>query len=108
MRFIKPLDTNLAQQYAQSSDLLITLEDNSISGGAGSAVNECLISQPPICPVINLGLPDEFPEHATQQEIHHDYGLDCSGIVKTIRDNGVQHSTFSVQRSEKDKERACR
>ena len=90
MRFIKPLDSTLARQLAQSSDLLITLEDNSISGGAGSAVNECLISQPSICPVINLGLPDEFPEHGTQQEIHHDYGLDCSGIIKTIRDNSVK------------------
>lgn len=86
MRFIKPLDTRAAQQLAQSSDLLITLEDNSILGGAGSAVNECLISQASICPVINLGLPDKFPEHATQQEIYQDYGLDCSGLVKTIQD----------------------
>jgi len=86
MRFIKPLDSQLAQQLAENSDLLITLEDNSISGGAGSAVNESLISLSSICPVINLGLPDAFPEHATQQEIHHDYGLDCAGLVKTIRE----------------------
>ncbi|MCU7937967.1 MAG: 1-deoxy-D-xylulose-5-phosphate synthase [gamma proteobacterium symbiont of Bathyaustriella thionipta] len=85
MRFIKPLDTNITQQLAQTSDLLITLEDNSVLGGAGSAVNESLISEPSICPVINLGLPDKFPEHATQQEIHHSYGLDCSGLVKTIQ-----------------------
>ncbi len=85
MRFIKPLDTQLAQQLAQNSDLLITLEDNTISGGAGSAVNETLISLPSICPVINLGLPDEFPEHATQEEIHQDYALDCAGLLKTIR-----------------------
>ena len=85
MRFIKPLDTQLTQQLAQNSDLLITLEDNTISGGAGSAVNETLISLPSICPVINLGLPDEFPEHATQEEIHQDYALDCAGLLKTIR-----------------------
>jgi len=85
MRFIKPLDTALAQQLAQNSDLLFTLEDNSISGGAGSAVNEGLISLPAICPVINLGLPDKFPEHATQEEIHQDYALDSAGLVQTIR-----------------------
>ncbi|MCK5697294.1 MAG: 1-deoxy-D-xylulose-5-phosphate synthase [Gammaproteobacteria bacterium] len=91
MRFVKPLDTSLAQDLAQSSDLLITVEDNSISGGAGSAVNECLISLNSICPVINLGLPDIFPEHATQQEIYHDYGLDCEGLLNTIQ----QHSLLS-------------
>ena len=88
MRFIKPLDSELVLQQAKASDLLITLEDNVVLGGAGSAVNEVLISQlstGSVCPVINLGLPDYFPEHGTQQEIHHDYGLDCSGLVKTIQ-----------------------
>ncbi len=86
MRFIKPLDNTLIIQQARASDLLITLEDNAVLGGAGSAVNEVLISQTATCPVINLGLPDYFPEHGSQQEIHHDYGLDCSGLVKTIKE----------------------
>jgi len=85
MRFIKPLDSSLALHCAQTSDLLITLEDNAIQGGAGSAVNESLISHKNICPIINLGLPDKYPEHATQQEIYHDYGLDCAGIKNTIQ-----------------------
>ncbi len=84
MRFIKPLDTCLIHDVVKICDLLITLEDNSILGGAGSAVNESLISLGALCPVINLGLPDSFPEHATQQQIRHNYGLDCSGLVKTI------------------------
>ncbi len=87
MRFIKPLDNHIALQLAQNSDLLITLEDNVIMGGAGSAVNEVVVGQNTICPIMNLGLPDEFPEHATQQEIHHDYGLDSSGLIKTIREH---------------------
>ncbi len=85
MRFIKPLDASLALQIAQNSDLLLTLEDNALSGGAGSAVNESLVAHTGICPIINLGLPDKFPEHATQYEIHHDYGLDSVGIIKTIQ-----------------------
>ncbi len=84
MRFIKPLDTHLIHDVIKACDLLITLEDNSIIGGAGSAVNESLLSLGSLCPIINLGLPDSFPEHATQQQIHHNYGLDCPGLVKTI------------------------
>ncbi len=84
MRFIKPLDTQLIQNMARQSELLLTLEDNAILGGAGSAVNEVLSSHSTCCPIINLGLPDKFPEHGTQAEIHRDYGLDNSGIIKTI------------------------
>ncbi|WP_198262650.1 1-deoxy-D-xylulose-5-phosphate synthase [sulfur-oxidizing endosymbiont of Gigantopelta aegis] len=84
MRFIKPLDKQLVQKQAQNCELLITLEDNSIIGGAGSAVNECLAMQTKSS-VMNLGLPDEFPEHATQQQVHHDYGLDCEVIINTIK-----------------------
>jgi len=84
MRFIKPLDKQMIWQQANSSELMLTLEDNTIMGGAGSAVNEVLSNQVAHCPVINLGLPDSFPEHGTQQEIHHDYGLDCQGIKTTI------------------------
>lgn len=86
MRFIKPLDSDLIIQENQNSDLILTLEDNVIMGGAGSAVNEVLISlNKPICRCINLGLPDVFPEHTTQQELHHKYGLDCAGLINTIQ-----------------------
>ncbi|MCP3848862.1 MAG: 1-deoxy-D-xylulose-5-phosphate synthase [Gammaproteobacteria bacterium] len=86
MRFIKPIDTQLIQQQVEVCDLLLTLEDNTIFGGAGSAVNEVLAGQASHFATINLGLPDEYPEHATQQQIHHDYGLDCSGLVKLIQE----------------------
>lgn len=86
MRFIKPLDTSLIHEVIPACNLLLTLEDNTTIGGAGSAVNESLAGHRSICPVINLGLPDKFPEHATQQQIHHDYGLDGPGLVKTIQE----------------------
>jgi len=85
MRFIKPLDINVIVQEAKNSDLLITLEDNVIMGGAGSGVNEVLIHQDSICRCINIGLPDIFPEHASQTELYHEYGLDYEGLVNTIK-----------------------
>ncbi len=91
MRFIKPLDQSVIIKAAQTSDLLITLEDNVIMGGAGSAVNELLIHQDAVCRCINLGLPDAFPEHASQSELYHDYGLDCEGLVNSIK--AVCHSS---------------
>jgi len=84
MRFIKPLDNTLVLELAASADLMITLEDNSIMGGAGSAVDELLAAQPFPCKMINLGIPDKYPEHATQNEIYHDYGLDSEAIAVTI------------------------
>ncbi|MCW8929273.1 MAG: 1-deoxy-D-xylulose-5-phosphate synthase [Gammaproteobacteria bacterium] len=86
MRFIKPLDSTLIFEQVKTCHLLLTLEDNTIIGGAGSAVNESLASQISTCPIINLGLPDTYPEHATQQQVHHDYGLDCAGLMKTIQE----------------------
>ncbi len=84
MRFIKPLDAPLAIELAQQSDLLVTIEDNAILGGAGSAVNEVLAQHANLCSIINLGLPDEFPQHGTQTEIYQDYGLDSLGLIETI------------------------
>ena len=85
MRFIKPLDNSVIIQAAHNSDLLLTLEDNAIMGGAGSAVNEVIVQQDSMCRCINLGLPDSFPEHASQSELYHDYGLDCEGLINSIK-----------------------
>jgi len=84
MRFVKPLDNAFIIEQATNADLMITLEDNSIMGGAGSAVNELLVDQAFPCKMINLGIPDIYPEHATQKEIYHDYGLDSEGIAAAI------------------------
>lgn len=85
MRFIKPLDTEMIQAMARSHEWLITVEDGAIQGGAGSAVNEVVLQQQLGCKVLNLGLPDQFIKHGTQQEIHTELGLDSAGILKRIQ-----------------------
>ncbi|SDT15735.1 1-deoxy-D-xylulose-5-phosphate synthase [Halopseudomonas litoralis] len=85
MRFVKPLDTELLQQLADSHSLLVTLEENAIMGGAGSAVNEWLLAQGIQIPVLNLGLPDIYVEHDKPNSMLAECGLDAAGIEKSIR-----------------------
>ncbi len=86
MRFAKPLDTALIDELAASHDVLVTLEENAIIGGAGSGVIEHLMQSKQPKPVLTLGLPDKFVEQGTQQELHSMLGLDGIGIEKRIRD----------------------
>ncbi|MCJ8320817.1 MAG: 1-deoxy-D-xylulose-5-phosphate synthase [Colwellia sp.] len=84
MRFIKPLDVNLLKDISQSHQVLITIEDNAIAGGAGSGVNEYILSQGLCVKVLNIGLPDQFIKHGSQEEIHHELGLDHQSIVDKV------------------------
>ncbi|MBC8949189.1 MULTISPECIES: 1-deoxy-D-xylulose-5-phosphate synthase [Xenorhabdus] len=84
MRFVKPLDKELVLEIAASHELLVTLEENAIMGGAGSGVNELLMQEKLSVPVLNLGLPDDFIPQGTQQELHADLGLDAAGIQNSI------------------------
>ncbi|MGL5031395.1 MAG: 1-deoxy-D-xylulose-5-phosphate synthase [Aeromonas sp.] len=84
MRFVKPMDEALVLSLAASHDHLVTLEDNAIMGGAGSAVNELLMRAKRCKPVLNLGLPDRFVEQGTQQELYTLLGLDREGVLATI------------------------
>lgn len=86
MRFIKPIDEELLLQLATQCDVFITLEDNAVMGGAGSAVNEFLLKQQCQNRILNLGLPDIFMEHATREQILDDAGLSISGILRAIED----------------------
>ena len=85
MRFVKPLDTELLQQLADNHQLLVTLEENAIMGGAGSAVNEWLLAQGIQIPVLNLGLPDLYIEHDKPANMLAECGLDAAGIEAAIR-----------------------
>ncbi|UAW98090.1 1-deoxy-D-xylulose-5-phosphate synthase [Halopseudomonas nanhaiensis] len=85
MRFIKPLDTDLLRQLAEDHDLLVTVEENAVMGGAGSAVNEWLLAEGISKPVLNLGLPDIYVEHAKPSEMLVECGLDAPGIEKAVR-----------------------
>ncbi|GMR01054.1 MAG: 1-deoxy-D-xylulose-5-phosphate synthase [Gammaproteobacteria bacterium] len=86
MRFIKPLDEDLLLQLASEHDVLVTLEDNAVMGGAGSAVNEYLLKQQCQNRILNLGLPDIFMEHASREQLLDDAGLSTSGILRAIED----------------------
>ena len=85
MRFVKPLDTALLQQLTNSHELLVTVEENAIMGGAGSAVNEWLLAQGIQIPVLNLGLPDIYVEHDKPANMLAECGLDAAGIERAIR-----------------------
>ncbi|WP_208655235.1 MULTISPECIES: 1-deoxy-D-xylulose-5-phosphate synthase [Halomonadaceae] len=84
MRSIKPLDRGVIIAAAGEHELLVTLEENVIAGGAGSAVNELLASEGVQARVLNLGLPDAFVEHGKPQELLEECGLTTEGIVKAI------------------------
>ncbi|MGE5240388.1 MAG: 1-deoxy-D-xylulose-5-phosphate synthase [Bacteroidota bacterium] len=84
MRFIKPLDEALVLDLAKTHDLLITLEENVVAGGAGSAVNECLAAAGLTPRVVNLGLPDRFVEHGDHKQQLAQCGLDAAGIRRSI------------------------
>lgn len=86
MRFIKPLDEALLLDLAANHDVLVTLEDNVVMGGAGSAVNEYLLKQQCNNRILNLGLPDLFIEHGSREELLDDAGLSTSGILRAIED----------------------
>jgi 1-deoxy-D-xylulose-5-phosphate synthase len=85
MRFVKPMDEALVLSLAATHAQFVTLEDNAIMGGAGSAVNELLMRTKQCKPVLNLGLPDRFIEQGTQEEIYALLGLDDAGILASIQ-----------------------
>ena len=84
MRFIKPLDEQLLLDLAKSIEIFVTIEENVISGGAGSAVNNFLQKQHILMPVLNIGLPDSFIEQGTREELLAICGLDIQGITAQI------------------------
>ncbi|MER0786257.1 1-deoxy-D-xylulose-5-phosphate synthase [Pseudomonas aeruginosa] len=85
MRFVKPLDEALVRELAGSHELLVTIEENAVMGGAGSAVGEFLASEGLEVPLLQLGLPDYYVEHAKPSEMLAECGLDAAGIEKAVR-----------------------
>ena len=84
MRFVKPLDEAVILEMATTHDVFVTIEENVISGGAGSAVNNLLQAKRILMPVLNLGLPDAFIEQGTREELLSECGLDTQGILNSI------------------------
>jgi 1-deoxy-D-xylulose-5-phosphate synthase len=84
MRFIKPLDRALLLELARSHDAFVTLEDNVVMGGAGSAVAELLAAENIQLPILHLGLPDAFQHHASREDLLAEAGLDVAGIRTAV------------------------
>jgi 1-deoxy-D-xylulose-5-phosphate synthase len=92
MRWVKPLDESLIAELAAGFRLLVTIEDNAVCGGAGSAVGEILARLGLRVGLLTLGLPDRFPEHGGRREILAEWGLDAAGIVRAVRARGLAGS----------------
>ncbi len=85
MRFVKPLDEALVRELAATHELLVTVEENAVAGGAGSAVAEFLAREGIAAPLLQLGLPDRFLEHGERGELLAACGLDAAGITERVR-----------------------
>jgi 1-deoxy-D-xylulose-5-phosphate synthase len=84
MRFVKPLDVDAVLAAARTHELVVTLEENAIAGGAGSAVSEAIAAAGLTPAMLHLGLPDTWSEHGTRAEVLRDAGLDAAGIRAAI------------------------
>jgi 1-deoxy-D-xylulose-5-phosphate synthase len=85
MRFVKPLDAALLRELAASHELLVSIEENAVMGGAGSAVGEFLAAENIVKPLLQLGLPDYYVEHAKPAQMLKECGLDQAGIEAAVR-----------------------
>ena len=85
MRFVKPLDEALVEQLAREHELLVTVEEGSVMGGAGSAVAEYLAAAGLTRPLLHLGLPDRFVDHGDTAVLLAEVGLDKAGLLAAIR-----------------------
>lgn len=86
MRFVKPLDGELIDALAETHDLIVTIEENAVMGGAGSGVNEHIAATGKAVPILNLGLADTYLDHASREECLTEAGLDAEGIARQVRE----------------------
>jgi 1-deoxy-D-xylulose-5-phosphate synthase len=96
MRFIKPLDVDLLLSLAKSHDAIVTVEEGCVNGGAGSAVIEALQQAGVMCPVLTLGLPDQFIEHGDPAKLLSLCGLDAAGIEQSITSRFMSRPTLAL------------
>ncbi len=97
MRFIKPLDEALILQMAETHNLLVTVEENVIAGGCGSAVNEVLAARGVLVPVLNFGLPDAMLQHGSQDDMRREAGFTREELVRAIKSRQQGRDARAVQ-----------
>jgi 1-deoxy-D-xylulose-5-phosphate synthase len=86
MRFVKPLDKKLIAEHSKGKKVIITIEDGAMSGGAGSAVNEWAQENKISAQIVICGIPDEFIDHSSREEMIEAVGLDKNGILAKVKD----------------------
>ena len=84
MRFVKPIDEELVTEITSSHDLIVTIEEHVVAGGAGSAVDEVLAKHGILTRTVNLGLPDEHVDHGVPKLVFAKYGMDADAIVQKV------------------------
>ncbi len=99
MRFIKPLDEDLIVEMAESHDLLVTVDENVIAGGAGSAVNELLATRGIAQLIVNIGLPDRLLQHGSRDDMLADAGLTSEHIEASIRSYSEKTATSEAAKT---------
>ncbi len=97
MRFVKPIDEEMILELAKTYDLLVTVEENMVQGGAGSAVLETLAHHGVVKKVVNYGLPDRFIQHGSREDMLEDVKLTKDGIVEFINSHRASDSSESAQ-----------
>lgn len=93
MRFVKPIDEELILTLAANHDLLVTVEENVVQGGAGEAVNQVLSEHGIVQAIVNYGLPDRLIQHGSREDMLNDVGMNKEGLMKFIQ----HHMGESVQ-----------
>ena len=91
MRFVKPLDEDTVCRLAASHSCIVTLEENVVAGGAGSAVSECLASHGVEARVHHIGIPDRFIEHGSREDCLVMAGIDAPGLERQVQRIWMDH-----------------
>ena len=99
MRFVKPLDRELVLELAKTHEGFVTIEDNAIMGGAGAGVAELLAAEGIPVPILHLGLPDSYLEHASREQLLAEAGLDASGIRAAVLQRWPQLASAAQAKS---------
>jgi 1-deoxy-D-xylulose-5-phosphate synthase len=98
-RFTKPIDAGVHEFFGRAADLIVTLEDHALMGGYGSAVLELFSEKRVITPVVRIGWPDQFIEHAsTQSELRLKYGLSVENTVAKVKAQFAEAATAATQK----------
>ena len=91
MRFVKPIDEELILKMAATHDLIVTVEENVVQGGAGEAVNQVLVENGVVQAIVNYGLPDRLIQHGSRDDMLDDVGMNKEGLMQFIRHHLGEH-----------------